>query len=162
MEQPVAHVTHGLNTAMETRRRPGRLSSSPASLRGTLRGEPRLWQLAGPGPRGGSLPSGVLRARRPGAWRELDLPTRRVIAAPVTTEVWADVASAAGVEGESGWAAGGWVVAVAPFHEHDQRRREFASFVGEDVLGSAGSFWVWDAFEHFFVAEAFESVGEDV
>src|ERR1700729_870515 len=96
MEQPVAHVTHGLNTAMETRRRPGRLSSSPASLRGTLRGEPRLWQLAGPGPRGGSLPSGVLRARRPGAWRELDLPTRRVIAAPGTKEGWADAASLVG------------------------------------------------------------------
>src|ERR1700729_3653700 len=147
MEQPVAHVTHGLNTAMETRRRPGRLSSSPASLRGTLRGEPRLWQLAGPGPRGGSLPSGVLRARRPGAWRELDLPTRRVIAAPVTTEVWADVASAAGVEGEPGWAARGRVVAGAPFHEHDQGGAELASLVGEHVLRPAGSLGVRNAFE---------------
>src|SRR5205823_7040801 len=43
------------------------------------------------------------------------------------------VAAAAGVEGESGWTAGGGVVAVTPFHQHDEGGSELASFVGEDV-----------------------------
>jgi hypothetical protein len=94
----------------------------------------------------------VLTAWRPWAGRELDLSARGVFAAPVAVEVWADVASAAGVEGESGWAAWGRVVAVAPFHEHDQGGRELASLVGEDVLRPAGTVRVGNAFEQLLVA----------
>ena len=106
----------------------------------------------------------VRRARRvaPRAGRELDLPARCVFAAPVAAEVWADVASAAGVEGESGWAAGGRVVAVAPFHEHDQGGPELASLVGEHVLRPAGPLGVRNAFEQLLVAQPLEPVGEDV
>ena len=102
---------------------------------------------AGRCPRGRWSSSGVLAVSRSLAGRELDLPARGVFAAPVAVEVWADVASAVGVEGESGWPARGWVVAVAPFHEHDQGRRELASLVGEDVLRSAGSLGVGNALE---------------
>ena len=96
--------------------------------------------------------SGVLAAWRPRAGRKLDLATRRVFATPVATEVWPEVASAAGVKGEAGWAARGGVVAVAPFHEHDQGGPELASFVGEQVLRPAGSLWVRNAFEQLLVA----------
>ena len=114
------------------------------------------------GLRGRCLPSGVFAAWRSRTRRELDLPARRVFAAPVAAEVWADVASAAGVERESGWAAGGRVVAVAPFHEHDQGGRELASLVGEHVFRPARPFRVGNAFEQFLVAQPLEPVGEDV
>ena len=115
-----------------------------------------------PGPRGRCLPLSVLAAWRSRAGRELDLSARRVFAAPVAAEVWADVASAAGVEGESGWAARGRVVAVAPFHEHDQGGSELASLVREHVLRPAGPLWVWNAFEQFLVAQPLEPVCEDI
>ena len=108
------------------------------------------------------LIAGVLAVWRSRAGRELDLPARRVFAAAVAAEVWADVASAAGVEGESGWAARGRVVAVAPFHEHDQGGRELASLVGEHVLRPAGPLWVRNAFEQLLVTQPLEPVGEDV
>ena len=104
----------------------------------------------------------MLAVWRPRAGRELDLPARGLSAAAVAAEVWADVASAVGVEGESGWAAGGWVVAVAPFHEHDQGGSELASLVGEHVLRPAGALWVRNAFEQLLVAQSLEPAGEDV
>jgi hypothetical protein len=45
------------------------------------------------------LRSGVLALWRPRAGRELDLPARRAFAAAVAAKVWADVASAACVDG---------------------------------------------------------------
>ena len=104
----------------------------------------------------------MLAAWRARAGWELDLAASRVFAASVAAEVWADVASAAGVEGESGWAARGRVVAVAPFHEHDQGGREFASLVGEHVLRPARPLRVRNAFEQLLVAQQLEACGEDV
>ena len=54
------------------------------------------------------------------AWRarsgtELDLVGSCLFAAAVAVEVWADIAAATDVEGESGRAAGGGVMPVAPF-----------------------------------------------
>jgi hypothetical protein len=46
------------------------------------------------------------------------------LAASLAAEVGADVAAAAGVKRESWRAALGGVVAVAPFHQHDQGGRE--------------------------------------
>jgi len=89
----------------------------------------------------------VLAAWRPWAERELDLSAGSVFATPVAAEVWADVASAAGVDRESRRAARRRVVAVAPFHEHDQDGSELASLVGELVLRPAGPLGVRDAFE---------------
>jgi hypothetical protein len=71
--------------------------------------------------------SAACRSRRPsacgalaawGTWPgwEFDFIAAHLFAAAVAAEVWADVAAAADVEGESGRAAGGGVVAVAPFH----------------------------------------------
>ena len=91
--------------------------------------------------------SGALAVRRARAGRKLDLSARCGFGAPVTAEVGADVASAIGVEGESGWAAGGGVVAVAPFHEHDQGGAELASLVGEHILRPAGPLGIRNAFE---------------
>src|ERR1700727_1196939 len=111
-------------------------------------------------PRGRCLSCGVFAVWRPWARRELDLPARRAFAAPVAAEVRADVASAAGVKGESGGAARGRVVAVAPFHEHDQRGRELASLVGEQVLRPAGPLRVRNALEEPLVAQPLEPLAE--
>ena len=108
------------------------------------------------------LPFDVLAAGSSRSGREFDLPARRGFAAPVAAEVRADVASTAGVKGEAGRAAGGRVVAVAPFHEHDQGRRELASLVGEDVHRPSGPLRVRNAFEKLLVAQPLEPVGEDV
>ena len=141
----------------------GRDASSELGGGAREAGLPWCWlQVGGSGVRGRCLSSGVFAVWRPGAGWELDFSACCLFAAAVAAEVWADVASAVGVEGESGWAAGGRVVAVAPFHEHDQGGRELASFVGEHVLRPAGPFGVRDAFEELLVAEALEPVGEDV
>src|SRR5690242_15716997 len=63
---------------------------------------------------------------------------------------------------EPRWAAGTGIVAIAPFDQDDQRRSELAALVGEDVLWPAGTLGVRDTFEHAFVAEQLEPVGEDV
>ncbi len=112
--------------------------------------------------RGRCLPPGVLPPGRPGAGRQLDLPARGRFAAPVAAEVWAEVASAAGVEGESGWAARGRVVAIAPFHEHDEGGPQLTALIGEQVLRTARSLRVRNAFEQLLVAQPLEPVCEDV
>ena len=99
------------------------------------------------------------RARSGG---KLDLAPAYVLAASFAAEIGADVTAAAGVKGESWWAAGRGVVAVAPFDQHDQGGRELGSFGGEDVLGPAGTLRVWNALEHAFVAQQLEPVGEHV
>jgi hypothetical protein len=66
------------------------------------------------------------------------------------------------VEGESGWAAWRRVVAVTPFHEHNQGGPELTSLVGEHVLRPTGPLRVRDAFEQSLVAQPLEPVGEDV
>jgi hypothetical protein len=66
------------------------------------------------------------------------------------------------MEGESGWAARGRVVAVSPFHEHDEGGPELAALVGEDVLRPPGSLRVRNAFEQLLVTQPLEPVGEDV
>src|SRR5581483_4897794 len=48
---------------------------------------------------------GVLAAWRARSGTELDLAGSCLFAAAVAVEVWPDVAAAAGVEGEAGWAA---------------------------------------------------------
>src|SRR3954468_1038342 len=102
-----------------------------------------------------------------GSWRarsglEVDLARCDRLAATVAAEVWADAAAARGVEGEPRGPVGRRVVAIAPFEQDDQGRAEFSFLVREDVLRSAGTLWVGNAFEHVLVAEQLEAVGERV
>jgi hypothetical protein len=85
-----------------------------------------------------------------------------MFAAAVAAEIGANVAAAAGVKRESWRAARRRVVAVAPFHEHDQRGRELAALVGEGVSRPTGARLVGKPFEHAFVAKALEPAREDV
>lgn len=100
----------------------------------------------------------------PGAWPigEIDLASADMFAAFVASEIGADVAAAARMEGESGRAARRGVVAVAPFDQHDQGWSEFASLLGEDVLRTAGALGVGNALQQPFIAHQLESVAEDV
>jgi DNA-binding CsgD family transcriptional regulator len=59
---------------------------------------------------------GVLAAWRSWPGTELDLAGPCVFAAAVAAKVGADVASAVGMQGESGWSVRGRIVAIAPFH----------------------------------------------
>jgi hypothetical protein len=99
---------------------------------------------------------------RPRSGGKLDLAPAYVLAASFAAEIGSNVTAAAGVKGESWWAAGRGVVAVAPFDQHDEGGSELAALVGEDVLGPAGALRVWNALEHAFVAQQLEPVGEDV
>jgi hypothetical protein len=53
-------------------------------------------------------------------------------------------------------------MAIAPFHEQDERGAELASFVGEDVLGPAGPLGIWNAVQNALVGQQLEAVGEHV
>lgn len=107
-------------------------------------------------------PCRALGSWRARSGRKFDFVPVCLFAAAVAAEVWADVAAATGVEGEPGRAAWRRIVAVAPLHEHDQGGSEFASLVGENVFGPAGTLWIWDALEHLLVAQQLESVGEHI